>query len=281
MLKLVSRLLRPRMLVAVLGLSLTLGWQAWMIVRPRPLTLDSQRLEVAEEAAAGLAERMPRPEGENPTLAVGRFDNDPSGEVTEAVRLAIDRLDQYAVEPATVMENVRRELGLEEEPIAPENIGDLDLDKLDSDYLLAGRVRSIRTTGESDEAMLEAVLVSKHAPSERINLTSEAGHGRNPSAAGDTVRSYPWPARLLSWVALVTLLPLVLAPIGCRGLERESNLVNLAMLLGLTSLAALVALAMLGFRIDTAWTAVLMAAGVVVAGAYNWAVLSKMEEMRT
>jgi hypothetical protein len=268
------------MIVALVGLVLTLGWQAWMIVRPRPLALDTQRRVVAEEAAARLAEQMPEPEADHPTLVVGRFVNDPSGEVTEAVRVAVDRLDRYAVRPATVVENVQRELGLEPTPLDPGGIDPSSLDKLESDYLLAGRVGSLRTTGEADEAILEAVLLSKRDPTQPIRLRAEAGRGRQSGPPGETVRSYPWPARLLSWIALVALLPLVIAPLAFRGLERESNLVNVSMLVGLTAVAALAALAMLGFRVDTAWSAAGMIGAVAVACVYNWAVLARMEDVR-
>ena len=104
------------------------------------------------------------------------------------------------------------------------------------------------------------------------------GSGGSWASAVDTIA---WPARMVGWLAIVVLLPLLAAPLVMRGLAKQSNTVNLAMLLGLTALPAVVVYAMLDFRLDTMLSAVLLLLAVGGALAYNWVVLSKLEELNT
>ena len=92
--------------------------------------------------------------------------------------------------------------------------------------------------------------------------------------------SYSWPARIVVWLLLAVLLPLAAAPLLSWGLAAESNVVNLLMLLGLTTVAALAAYALIGFRLDTIWTAAFLVTAVILTLAYNWSVLSKLNELR-
>lgn len=280
MFRLVRRILGPRMLLAMVGLAVTLAWQGWMLVRPRAIPLDSRRRALAVEAAVKLARAMPEPATRKPTLAVARFEHDSTGEVTEEVRLAIDRMDVYAVQPTTVMQNVRRELSMKEEAPDLDAIATADLSGIDAEYLLAGRVSALRAAGGQEEALLEAVLMPISRPSESVRLSAGAGGDADESTPRAAVQSYPWPARLLSWLALAALLPLAFGPMTRRGLEKESNLVNLGMLAGLTTVAAVAAYAMVGFQVRTIGAALWIAGATVLALVYNWGVLGKMEAMR-
>jgi hypothetical protein len=128
--------------------------------------------------------------------------------------------------------------------------------------------------------MLEAMLVPLDEPSAAIRLSASAGDLQTTADRETAVQSYPWPARVVSWLALAALLPIVFIAFTRRGLERESNAINLCMLLGLTLVAALAAYAMMGFQLHSGWSATLLVGAVGAALAYNWVVLAKMEDMR-
>jgi len=132
-----------------------------------------------------------------------------------------------------------------------------------------------------DEALLDAVLLPVGSPDRAVRLSAEALHDHTAGPARSAVETYPWPARLVGWLALALLLPLASAPLAIRGLEMQSNAINLALLLGLTLVAGLAAFAMIGFRLDTFSSAVLLVAAVAGALAYNWMVLVKLDELNT
>jgi hypothetical protein len=80
---------------------------------------------------------------------------------------------------------------------------------------------------------------------------------------------------------LTVLLPFLAAPWLTRGLNRESNAVNLAMLLGLTAIASLAAWQLCGLNTETGEGTALLLLTMVLALGYNVWLLSKLEELRT
>ncbi|KPK61769.1 MAG: hypothetical protein AMK73_07775 [Planctomycetes bacterium SM23_32] len=279
MFRLIGKILNSR--IAVPLLVAVAAWQGWMVVRPKPFPLDARRRELTEAAAAEVARSLPAPASGRPTVAVARFEGDSTGFVTDAVRRAVDRAGRYAVQPADLVENLRDELGLEQEALSPDAIAGADLGTLDADYALVGRVARLAATEETEEAVLEGVLIALRETAPPVRVTGRAGDAAESGRPQSGVRAYPWPARLASWLALVVLLPLVLIPLTGRGLAAESNAANLAMLLGLALVAGLAAYAMLGFRVDTWWAAALLVVGTMAALAYDWLMLSKQERLRS
>ena len=82
------------------------------------------------------------------------------------------------------------------------------------------------------------------------------------------------------WLLTASLIPLFSASVITRGLARESNGLNLAMLLGLTAIGGLAAWALLGLQLETGAGATALALTVAIGLAYNWCVLTKLEELR-
>ncbi len=291
------RLILPLLLIGVVG-------QAWMTVRPKPNPLDSRRLELADEVASKLAESLPRPTVGRPTLIVMPFDRDPTGSVTDAVCRAIERVDRYTVQPRSLLDNVFRQYGTPVHPITPEAAETLAIEDTPAEFMLAGRVQMLSARSDIDEAAIEGVFIPVGGANETLDPTAEAviaasSTGLPTGSLSRTVRllaetvhdhateeqplpaeTYPWPARLVTWLLVALLLPLVATPLISRGLEKQSNTVNLLMLLGLTTVAGVAAFAMVGFQLDTAWGASLLVAGTGLALAYNWLVLSKVDELR-
>jgi hypothetical protein len=291
------RLLLPMMLIGFAG-------QVWMSVRPTRNPLDERRLELADEVAGKLAESLPRPAVGRPTLIVMPFDRDPTGSVTDAVCRAIERVDRYAVQPRSLLENLLRKYGTRVEAITPEEAETLVIEDTPAEFVLAGRVQMLSARSDMDEAAIEGVFIPVGGTRDTLAVTAEAPIADRSTGVpitrlsrpvrllAETVRdhtteaqplpaeTYPWPARLITWLLVALLLPLVATPLVSRGLEKQSNAVNLLMLLGLTSVAGVTAFAMVGFQLDTIWGASLLVAGTGLAFAYNWLVLAKVDELR-
>lgn len=274
----VSRFLVSRVMAPVLAIALV--WQAWMMLRPKPFPLDDRRRVAIEGAATKLAGEMPVPQSVRPTLQVAQFEGDTTGFVTDATRRAIDRRGRYVVQSAGITQNLMKELGIPERSISPDMLSSFDVKGLKCDYLLAGRVLRLSDDGDIAEAALEAGLFEVASPPGVKRLVVEARHGPPDGAGRRAVRSHPWPLRLLGWLAFALLLPLVLTPLVRRGLSKESNALNLAMLAGSMSVAVVAAYAMIGFRHDTWWSAALLLPAAASALAYNWLVLSRQERLR-
>jgi hypothetical protein len=272
-------LVRVRLVLAILVLASLAMAHCWLTHRSRSFPLDERRSELADEVARKLAESLPVPPAGRPTLLVTRFDHDPTGALTEAVRRAIDRVDRYTVQPPTFMEELLRRCGWSEKPLPPERARSLAVGGLSGEYLLAGRVRKLSARRDADEAALEAVFMPVGAADKGIPLAVEVVHDYTAPANRTSIEAYPWPARLVTWLIFTLLLPVLAAPLITRGLERKSNAVNLAIWLGLTLIGAAAAFAMIGFRLDTPASALLLIAALAGALSYNWLVLAKLEEL--
>jgi len=250
-----------------------------MVHGPKPLPLDDRRVALADEIAEKLAESLPVPSVGRPTLTVALFQDDRTGNLTDAVRLAIDRVDRYAVQPTTFVENVLARWGLQQESVSPEKAPSVATEDLQTEYLLAGRVERLSARNDMDEAALTAVFVPVGSPECAIPLSVEIVHDHAAEANQLAAETKSWLTRFVSWLALTVLLPVVAAPASVHGLKLQSNAVNLALLLGMTFVSGLAAFATLDFRLDTTVSAALLIAAVAAALFYNWLILAKLEQL--
>lgn len=287
---------------AVLLLAVAAG-EGWLTLRPKPAPMDDHRADLSEELARKVAESLPVPPVGRPTLVVAPFERDPTGAVTQAVRHAIERVDRYAVQPASFLEILSREVGMHQQ-LSPEEATCLALEDFPGEFLLAGRVETLSSRSDGDNAAAEIALVPRgmalpaeatpgmdlpslivdNAPlpwtAQPIRFTAEVRHDRTIGPAAKAILDDSWPAKLVGWLLLTAMLPLTLSPAAARGLEKQSNAINLVMLLSLTAVPGLVAFAMLGFEVQGAEAAIVLILATALALLYNWVVLSKLEQLR-
>ena len=266
-----SRLALPFLAIVVAG-------HCWMTFRPKPFPLDERRSELADEVAGKLADALPVPAAGRPTLTAAPFERDPTGTVTEAVQRAIDRVNRYAVQPASFTQNVFAEMGMREE-LSPEHAAMAAADDLKTEYLLAGRVEKLSARTDMDEATVTAVLVPTGLPECAVPLSVQVVHDHAATASQSGTETKAWLTHLVNWLMLAVLLPVAAAPAFMHGLKLRSNAFNAGILLALTFAGGIAAFAMLGFRLDTAISAALLIAAVTVALSYNWLILTKLEEL--
>lgn len=86
--------------------------------------------------------------------------------------------------------------------------------------------------------------------------------------------------RLLGWVLLMLLVPLVLSPLLTRRLKRESNAINGVTLVGLTLATAFALWVALAFS-TSLWSALCVAVlGLGVGGVYHFLIVDFLEDLR-
>ncbi len=146
---------------------------------------------------------------------------------------------------------------------------------------LLGKVLTSRFTAAGVIALLAWQGWTAMGPAATPKMTARQRPApADPASREQTGPAFAWPARALTWLAVVVMLPLAVAPLTRRMLEAESNAMNLALLAGLTAAGGLTAWALMEFRLAGWWAAPLLALAAGVAGVYNWFVLSKQEQLR-
>ncbi len=67
------------------------------------------------------------------------------------------------------------------------------------------------------------------------------------SAHHQVTQTYPWPARLLAWLLVALLMPLLASSLAQHGMDRRSNAINLGLVLGLSGFSGVAGFGLLGF----------------------------------
>jgi hypothetical protein len=117
---------------------------------------------------------------------------------------------------------------------------------------------------------------------ESANDTGVRADGTASAAAMgplNTLWRYPWPLRFVAWLVGIMLLPWAAAALLASGLKKESNGINMAMLIGLTFVSVLIGCAFINFR-ESNFFSLVFAAGALAALGYNWVFLSGLEDQR-
>ena len=265
------KLLRPKVILTV-ALAAG-GWQVYSSLKARPVPLDAPRQEAAEKACWRAVEILPDlPEPPGP-VAVLRLEGDATGYVTGKLRELIERTGRYTQPPPSLLERIKERLDVDETPVGTVEAALDAAGRLQVPYVLFGRVSGFASDQERgrirmDLTVLDAATGAPVAPA----LTA-----RYPEPSPDRGRAI-W--RLLLWLAVTALLPLVTLPLVRAVLERESNAATLAGLLAWTAVPVVLALGLEGFAVSGwyGWTRI--AAAVIIALAYNYCVFCVVEERR-
>lgn len=270
---------RPFAVALLLGVTLV---QAWWLIGPDDEPLGFARRNVAARTAAVVALEIPGRDGIT-TLAVLPLRNDPNEVVTRRLKEAIADRGRYEI----IEESLFRRLiaQLRKTPIPPLTAADAvsAARQIGADAVLFGEVT--RFSGQQGEAMLaidvrmaerqsgHAVWV-KHYEEQLSGAPTTADYWRARLADSNK------PQRVVIWVCLVLLLPLVTAPLIRRVTAEESNALNLVMLVSYTAVGVVAAWALTGFWVPSWWTALALLLAMGSAAVYNYKVTSVIDELR-
>jgi hypothetical protein len=91
--------------------------------------------------------------------------------------------------------------------------------------------------------------------------------------------TYPWPTRLLAWLLVALLMPLLASSLARHGMDRRSSTINLGLLVVLSGFSGVARFGLLGFQVDSGLAAVLLVVGIAVSLLYNWLILWKLDDL--
>lgn len=272
-------LARPLAVALLVGVTVI---QAWWLIGPDDEPLGFARRNVAARTAAVVALEIPGRDGIT-TLAILPLRNDPNEVVTRRLKESIAARGRYEI----IEESLFRRLlaQLRKTPVPPFTVAEAVsvARQIGADAVLFGEVT--RFSGQQGEAMLaidvrlaeresgQAVWV-KHYEEQLSGAPTTVDYWRARLADANK------PQRVVIWVCLVLLLPLVTAPLVRRVTAEESNALNLGMLVAYTAVGAAAAWALTGFWVPSWWTAFALLLAMGSAAVYNYKVASVIDELR-
>ncbi len=258
------------------GVCLLLGWRA---LAPKSPELHSERQQVGLAAVAKTAEALREARGKLRLVAVMPLANDSSGFFTEELRARLDASGILDVEAPPLSERLRRYLGQKvrgefdaskslaygrEQKLDGVIIGRLDrFEAMPKGAVLVGEVQLLEVA--TGKAIAVIALKEDTTPQAAEAPAASAAAAPPPGKGG----GMPWHLRVLGFLLVMLMLPVVTIAFLRQMVARKSNRVN-AFCLGIYTLAdAILAFFLLGGILAGGWMAALLAAAVVVAFCYN------------
>lgn len=279
MLRLFAELLFRR-LVALFLLVLVVV-EGYLLVRPGGDELGFLRRALADRACAEIVEDLPRQNGVY-SLAVLPLAGDPDGFVTAKLRDTVRSSGKYELMDDSFFHKIWRELGRRDVPVADFDGAMTAARKAGVDFALFGEIVEFETTENRAALKLNLRLADRSARQAVFARTYERAEG------GGALSSAYWRAhvadsskgqRLLIWVLVVLLLPILTAPLIRRVTEEESNAWNLALLVIYTAIDTGLAFALTGFWVPGLTTALVLIGALLVSAYYNYRIASLIEEL--
>ena len=260
------------------------GYQAWTVVRPGPWEPDELQAKAAERVCRAAAEAMPKDLSGLAKIAVVRLGGrDTDGYVTGKLAECIQKCGRYDVLHETLKGNVKKQLGIEEKPVTTLERAVEVGKELDVSGVVFGEVSQFERSEDSARIRLEMKVAN--VADGKIAFAGSFGQEEPPAGTSsertrEAINTTSVVKRLLVWLAFAAILPLLLVPIIKHFLARESNAVNLALLIALTLADLALAYVLCGLAV-TGWiVGVLLVLAVASGGIYNYWLCSTVETLR-
>jgi hypothetical protein len=275
-----GRALVKPFILAGLGISMLLG--SYHLLGPANESLGFMRRNLAERVCTEAVGDLPKREGV-PSIAVLDLTGDQQSFITKLLREKIAASGEFRVLDETFFHKLLREFGKDHEFSARLEDAVATARQIGVDLIVFGEIPEF--TAKDDAATLKLEL----RMAERASGQAIFAHSYSESIGGSLVLSAYWRARIADsskgrrmfiWIAFTLLLPLGTIPLIRRLTAQDSNLLNLAVLLGYTILDMLVALLLTGFWIPTLWTAGILILALVSSAYYNYRIASFIERVR-
>lgn len=277
--------LRHRLLfnrISMIGVALVAALATWWIVRPSSNTGPVLRDSLLDSITARIKSQMPRTLAGKP-IVVAELGGDPTQEITKGIRERLGTKPETSVVPSEFLERVLRQIGLGSRPVTR----------------LEDAVRVARETGADGVLFGEVVeqSFSRHSAHVKLDLRwADKATGQalyvpplEAEAGGSAWSASYWGARMqaasiwpriLIWLAVTLLLPLLASPLIRRLTAEQSNALNFAVLAVATLLDVALAFILLGFSVSAALPALLLLAAFAGSVYYNTVAVTAIDEYR-
>jgi hypothetical protein len=272
-------LIRP-FILAGLGISMLFG--SYRLLGPAEESLGFMRRNLAERVCSEAVGDLPKREG-LPSIAVLNLTGDQQSFVTKLLREKIASSGEYRVLEESFLHKLLREFGKDNASSARLEDAVATARQIGVDFIIFGEIPEF--TAKDNAATLKLEL----RMAERTSGQAIFAHSYSEDIGGSLVLSAYWRARIADsskgrrifiWITFMLLLPLGTIPLIRRLTAQDSNLLNLALLLGYTFLDMLVALLLTGFWIPTLWTAGILILALASSAYYNYRIASFVERVR-
>ena len=151
------------------------------------------------------------------------------------------------------------------------------------DFVIYGNISDFRAIGSRTYLSLSLGVVDVAAGKAVLQKNFQEGDTvsfADLSSAAQTMEQKSPRLRVAGWVLFILLAPLCTARLWTNLLDRESRMVNAASLLFLTAADALIAWALMGFRLGSVWRGTILFCALGIAGIWNLFILGAIERRR-
>lgn len=257
--------------VAFVVLSLFTAWQGWVFMRPEPREFTAAETQavrkVCDRTVGELVDKVPA----QSVFGVAHFANDPNDAFTTAMRKALAASPEFQVVQGSVIRKfladvssaVKNATSLDEVVHAGRRVG--------IDVLVVGKTGHVRHL-EKDAAAEAQVIVYDVAKGacimkQKVSATWTPLSGEQPPTKARGLHPL---LRVLLWVCVVALLPLVTPFMTRWAVEKKSNAAGFALLGAYSAIGLLAAMLLMGFRIVGTCRSFLLMGAFLACAAYNY-----------
>jgi len=259
-------------------------WQGWTVLRPKPWAPDELQKAAADNVCRRAAQAIPPRLGGVEKIVVLRLaGHDDDGYVTARLGECVQKAGGYSVLHETFVSNLMRELKIDRKGVSTLEEAVAAGRKIGVSGVIFGDVPEFRRDEASASIRLnirlarvdtaQSLFAESFTQTEPPSPASIAGVRKSVNATSVV-------KRILVWLAFAAIVPLLLIPVLKRFLERESNAVNLALLVALTLLDLVLAFFLCGLDVFAWIPGILLVLAVVAGGLYNYWLCSTIEGLR-
>ena len=251
--------------LAVAGILLMWDFLASMLSPPSARAGIAEAL--MEEVAADLVTRAG-----SERLVLLELEGDHDSEVTGLLYDALIKRDSAAV----AGDYVKASDFPSPPPVPAEQLEYL-AERQNARYALVGRIEKYAQEGPNVEVAIDVSLVDTRVGEASFERSYEESREAGIlEGARYAVGTLPWFARLLGWIVVTALLPVLLLPLLRMGIEEESNLINAFLLGGLTLVSGLLAWFAVGYGAALLFEIITLVCSVFLSGIYYYWILDRL-----
>ncbi len=261
--------------VVIIGLTALLIVESYYLLFPGEAKIPAARRQLADRVCTRVVADLPRREG-SPSVAVLDLAGDPNGLVTALLREKIQAADSYRVLERQLFDKMLGEFGRQGAPVSRLTDAVSTARQIGVDLVVFGEVSDFFVDTGRSSLRLEARMA------ERQSGQAVFARSYYEGSSGGWFSRLPDRSllrRVLIWILLTILLPVVSIPLIRRLIAMDSNITNLLMLLGYTALDMLFAFLLAGFGFPGVWGIVLLVLALAASAFYNYSIASLIEEI--
>ena len=254
----------------------------WWIVKPSSSPGPVLRDSILDAIATRIKAQMPRAFVGKPII-IADLGGDPNESITNGIRNRLAAEHAASVVPQDFLERVLRQIGLAAKPVTRLDDAVRVARETGADGVLFGEVVDQSFGPRAAHLKLDLRWADKSTGQAVYLPPVEAQAGGSPMSASywsARMEAAPiWP-RILIWLAVTILLPLIASPLIRRLTAEQSNAINFAVLAVVTTLDVALAFVLLGFSVSAALPALLLLAAFAGAVYYNTFAVTAIDEYR-